>query len=172
MNTSHLQNPSFEDYKVLCHAVWVLVISILEEDKVKQREIRANTQHPCVAWISIAVLKRIWLYGTRVEQQRTSLFIQTNDVRPPFLDAWLCISGLGGPESSKQMEVMERLGISEPCLSSKAPHFQIWPLVGLGCAVSGRAERGVQVSCCLALLCQSTSHRCTSLSSPHNLSGS
>ena len=102
MNTSHLQNPSFGDYKVLCHAVWVLFISILEEDKVKQRDIRANTQHPHVVLIRIAVLRCIWLYAAHVEQQRTWLFIQ-----PPFLDAWLCISGLRGPESSKQMEVTE-----------------------------------------------------------------
>lgn len=107
MNTSHLQNLSFGDYKVLCHAVWVLFISILEEDKVKQREIRANTQHPYVVLIGVALLRCIWLYATRVELQRTWLFIQANEARCPFLDAWLCISGLRGPESSKQMEVME-----------------------------------------------------------------
>lgn len=48
MNTSHLQNPSFGDYKVLCRAMWVLFISILGEGKLKLREIRANVEHPCV----------------------------------------------------------------------------------------------------------------------------
>lgn len=48
MNTSHLQNPSFGDYKVLCHAVWVLFISILRKEKLKKREIRANMEHPRV----------------------------------------------------------------------------------------------------------------------------
>lgn len=107
MNTSHLRNPSFGDYKVLCHAVWVLFISILEEDKVKQREIRANMQHPHIVLIGIAVLRCIWLYTTHVKQQRTWLFMQANEAQPPFLDAWLCVSGLRGPESSKMMEVRE-----------------------------------------------------------------
>lgn len=73
---------------------------------MKQGEIRAHMQHPHVALIGIAVLRCIWLYTTHVEQQRTWLFIPANEVQPPFLDAWLCISGLGCPESSKEMEVM------------------------------------------------------------------
>lgn len=54
-------------------------------------------QHPHVVLIGIAVRRCIWLYATCVEQQRTWLFIQANEVQPPFLDAWLCISGLRGP---------------------------------------------------------------------------
>lgn len=87
------------------HAVWVLFISSLEEDKIKQREIKANTQHPHIALIGVAVLRCVWLYAACVEQQKTWLFIQANEVQPSFLDVWLCISGLSAPESSKQMTV-------------------------------------------------------------------
>lgn len=73
---------------------------------MKQREIRANTQHPHIVLIGIAVLRCRWLYTTRVKQQRPWLFLLANEVQPPFLDAWLCISGLRGPESS-MMEVTE-----------------------------------------------------------------
>lgn len=87
--------------------MWVLFISSLEEDKVKQREIKANTQHPHIALIGIAVPRCVWLYAARVEQQKTWLFIQANEVQPSFLNAWLCISGLSAPESSKQMTVTD-----------------------------------------------------------------
>lgn len=45
-------------------------------------------QHPHVVLIEIAVLKCICLFATCVEQQRTWLFLEANEVQPLFLDVW------------------------------------------------------------------------------------
>lgn len=161
MNTSHLQNPSFGDYKVLCHALWILFISIFGKDKGKERETRAHLQHPHVVLIEIAVLKCLWLYATCVEQQRTWL-----SYRIMRYSLYFCMSGsaflvsgvLKAQSRGKSWRVRDTRDLRTMCLQQ-------------GTSVAELREKcrcPVSWTCCART--EQFSPRCISLSSLHNSS--
>lgn len=107
--------------------------------------------HPHVVLLEVAVLKCMWLYVTCVEQKRTCFSYRLMRYSLYFwiLGSAFLVSGSKKLKADGNHGELDTLGLSGPCLSSRAPHCQVWLLgfngLWLGCTVSGRAEREVQV---------------------------